>query len=36
VHAATADFDGIINCQTIICESGVVSPMYTPGAGNVW
>lgn len=36
VHSAAATFDGIITCQTIICESGVVSPMYTPGAGNIW
>jgi uncharacterized protein involved in type VI secretion and phage assembly len=36
VHAPIASFDGIINCTTIICSSGVVSPSYTPGAGNVW
>ncbi len=36
VHAATANFDGIINCTTVICSVGVVSPSYTPGAGNVW
>ena len=36
VHSAAANFDGMITCQTIICESGVVSPMYTPGAGNIW
>jgi len=36
VHAATATFDGIINCTTIICSVGVVSPSYTPGAGNIW
>ena len=36
VHAAAANFDGIINCTTVICSSGVVSPMYTPGAGNIW
>jgi uncharacterized protein involved in type VI secretion and phage assembly len=36
VHAATATFDGIINCQTLVAEVGVVSPSYTPGAGNVW
>jgi uncharacterized protein involved in type VI secretion and phage assembly len=34
VHAPVANFDGIINCTTIICSSGVVSPSYTPGAGN--
>ena len=36
VHAAAANFDGVINCTTVICSSGVVSPMYTPGAGNIW
>jgi uncharacterized protein involved in type VI secretion and phage assembly len=36
VHAAAANFDGIVNCTTVICSSGVVSPMYTPGAGNIW
>lgn len=36
VHAATATFDGIVTCQTMIAQVGVVSPSYTPGAGNVW
>ena len=36
VHCPTATFDGLINCTTIICSSGVVSPAYTPGAGNIW
>jgi uncharacterized protein involved in type VI secretion and phage assembly len=36
VHTPVATFDGIINCTTIICSAGVVSPSYTPGAGNVW
>ena len=36
VHAPTANFDGLINCTTIVCSAGVVSPSYTPGAGNVW
>ena len=36
VHAPVANFDGIINCTTVICSAGVVSPSYTPGAGNVW
>lgn len=35
VHAAMANFDGVINCQTLITNS-VVSPLYTPGAGNIW
>ena len=36
VHAATAAFDGIVSCTTLIASSGVVSPSYTPGAGNIW
>lgn len=36
VHAATANFDGLINCTTLIASASVVSPSYTPGAGNVW
>jgi uncharacterized protein involved in type VI secretion and phage assembly len=36
VHAATSNFDGMINCTTMIASVGVVSPSYTPGAGNVW
>jgi uncharacterized protein involved in type VI secretion and phage assembly len=35
VHAATAMFDGLVQCQTLIASS-VVSASYTPGAGNVW
>lgn len=36
VHCAASTFDGIINCTTLIASSGVVSPAYTPGAGNIW
>lgn len=36
VHAPVANFDGVINCTTMIASTGVVSPSYTPGAGNVW
>lgn len=36
VHAPVANFDGIINCQTLIASSTVVSPMYSPGVGNLW
>lgn len=36
VHAPVANFDGIVNCQTMIASVGVLSPMYTPGAGNIW
>ena len=36
VHAPTAIFDGMISCTNMIASAGVVSPSYTPGAGNVW
>jgi uncharacterized protein involved in type VI secretion and phage assembly len=36
VHCPTATFDGIVSCTTLIASSGVVSPSYTPGAGNIW
>jgi uncharacterized protein involved in type VI secretion and phage assembly len=36
VHAAMSTFDGVVKCTTLIADVGVVSPSYTPGAGNVW
>jgi len=36
VHALTVNCDGIVRCTTLIASAGVVSPSYTPGAGNVW
>jgi uncharacterized protein involved in type VI secretion and phage assembly len=36
VHAPIANFDGVINCTTLVASASVVSPSYTPGAGNVW
>jgi uncharacterized protein involved in type VI secretion and phage assembly len=35
VHAGMAKFDGIVKCETLITNA-VISPSYTPGAGNVW
>jgi uncharacterized protein involved in type VI secretion and phage assembly len=35
VHAGMAKFDGVVKCETLITNS-VISPSYTPGAGNVW
>jgi uncharacterized protein involved in type VI secretion and phage assembly len=35
VDAAISDFSGIVLCDTLVTNS-VVSPSYTPGAGNVW
>lgn len=36
VKAAMSKFDGVVKCTTLIADAGVVSPSYTPGAGNVW
>lgn len=36
VDAAMSKFSGVVQCSTLIAQSGVVSPSYTPGAGNVW
>jgi uncharacterized protein involved in type VI secretion and phage assembly len=36
VHAPSAIFDGMISCTNMIASVGVVSPSYTPGAGNIW
>jgi uncharacterized protein involved in type VI secretion and phage assembly len=36
VHAPTATFDGMVNCTTLNASVGVISPSYTPGAGNIW
>ena len=35
VHAPMVNCDGVVKCSTLITQS-VVSPSYTPGAGNVW
>ena len=36
VKAPISTFDGIVSAKTFIAESSVVSPSYTPGAGNLW
>jgi uncharacterized protein involved in type VI secretion and phage assembly len=36
VHSAAAIFDGIVTCDTLVASTGIVSPSYTPGAGNIW
>jgi uncharacterized protein involved in type VI secretion and phage assembly len=36
VHCPAATFDGVVNATTFIASSSVVSPSYTPGAGNIW
>lgn len=35
LHAPMVMCDGVVQCQTLITNS-VVSPSYTPGAGNIW
>jgi len=35
VHSGVAQFDGLIQCQSLITNA-VVSSSYTPGAGNIW
>ncbi|KAF0956731.1 MULTISPECIES: phage baseplate assembly protein V [Rhodococcus] len=37
VDAPVSQFNGIVVCETLIAKGGgVASPMYTPGAGNIW
>ncbi len=36
VKAPTANFDGVVNCTTLVAKSAVSSPSYTTGAGNIW
>lgn len=35
VNAGMSKFSGVVQCDTLITNS-VVSPSYTPGAGNIW
>lgn len=35
LHTPMVMCDGVVQCQTLITNS-VVSPSYTPGAGNIW
>lgn len=35
VKAPVANFDGIINCKTMVASVLVTSPTYTPGVGNL-
>ncbi len=36
VNAPISTFSGVVTAQTFVAESGVVSPSYTPGVGNIW
>jgi uncharacterized protein involved in type VI secretion and phage assembly len=35
VNAAISTFSGIVEAQTVIADSFVISPAYTPGVGNL-
>lgn len=37
VDAPISQFNGIVKCDTLIASGGgIISPLYTPGAGNIW
>lgn len=36
VQAPISTFSGIVEAQTVIADSFVISPAYTPGVGNIW
>lgn len=36
VTAPVSTFSGIVKAQTVIADSFVISPAYTPGVGNIW
>ncbi|MFD7629896.1 phage baseplate assembly protein V [Streptomyces sp. NPDC059851] len=36
VNAPLSTFTGLVKCATLVTDQMVVSPAYTPGAGNIW
>jgi type VI secretion system secreted protein VgrG len=36
LNAAVVQVTGVVQCTNMIASVGVVSPVYTPGAGNIW
>jgi uncharacterized protein involved in type VI secretion and phage assembly len=36
VTAPISMFSGVVQCKTLVADAFVVSPAYTPGAGNMW
>jgi hypothetical protein len=36
VNAPISIFSGMVKCSTLVADSTVISPAYTPGAGNMW
>ena len=36
VDAPLSTFSGMVKVGTLVAEQMVMSPAYTPGAGNIW
>ena len=36
VDAPISTFNGMVKCTTLMADAMVMSPAYTPGAGNFW
>jgi uncharacterized protein involved in type VI secretion and phage assembly len=36
VTAPLTQVSGVLKCGTLLADVGVISPMYTPGVGNIW
>jgi uncharacterized protein involved in type VI secretion and phage assembly len=36
IHAGSVVCDGTLQCTALTATTSVTSPMYSPGAGNVW
>jgi uncharacterized protein involved in type VI secretion and phage assembly len=36
VTAPISTFSGMVKAQTVVADSFVISPAYTPGVGNIW
>jgi len=36
VTSPMSTFTGVVQAQTVIAQSFVISPAYTPGVGNIW
>jgi uncharacterized protein involved in type VI secretion and phage assembly len=36
VTAPMSTFSGVVKAQTVVADSFVISPAYTPGVGNIW
>jgi uncharacterized protein involved in type VI secretion and phage assembly len=36
VTAPISTFSGVVKAQTVVADAFVISPAYTPGAGNIW